>query len=82
MQATQISYSAEEYLEQETTAEFRSEYRGGEIIPMTGGTANHNQIINNFCVALMLVLKSQPYRVYTIDLRLSIPEKTSTPIEM
>ncbi|NER02147.1 MAG: Uma2 family endonuclease [Okeania sp. SIO3C4] len=75
MQATQTRYSSEEYLEREKTAEFRSEYRDGEIIPMTGGTANHNQIVNNFCVALMLALKSQPYRVYTIDLRLSIPEK-------
>ncbi|NEQ74581.1 MAG: hypothetical protein F6K23_16975 [Okeania sp. SIO2C9] len=57
MQATQIRYSAEEYLEREKTAEFRSEYRDGKIIPMTGGTVNHNRIFGNFCATLKYGIK-------------------------
>ena len=75
MQTTQIRYSAEEYLEQETTAEFRSEYRDGEIIPMTGGTLNHNRIGLNFASALKYGIKGQPYETFMSDLRLSIPTK-------
>ncbi|QOV23028.1 Uma2 family endonuclease [Anabaenopsis elenkinii] len=66
-------YSIEEYLALEETAEYRSEYRNGEIIPMTGGSINHNQIIINLVVALSLALREQDYRVYTSDLRLWIP---------
>jgi Uma2 family endonuclease len=77
MQATITRYSVEEYLEREKTAEFRNEYRDGEIIPMTGGTPNHNQIAGNFYAALMPALKDQPYRVFMNDVRLSIPDKNS-----
>lgn len=68
-------YSPEEYLEQETIAEFRSEYCDGEIIPMTGGIANHNYIAINLTSGLKYSLKGQPYRVFMSDLRLSIPTK-------
>ena len=77
MQATITRYSVEEYLERETTAEFRSEYRDGEIIPMTGGTANHNYIALNLSSALKYGLKGQPYRVFIADMRLSIPSTTN-----
>lgn len=66
-------YSIEEYLEHEETSECRSEYHDGEIIPMTGGSINHNQIIINLVIALTLSLKEQNYRVYASDLRLWIP---------
>jgi Uma2 family endonuclease len=66
-------YSREEYLALEETAEYRSEYRNGEIVPMTGGSINHNQIIINLVVALGLALREQDFRVYTSDLRLWIP---------
>lgn len=75
MQATQTRYSVQEYLERETTAEFRSEYRDGEIIPMTGGTVNHNYIVCNLSFALKSALKGKPYGVFVFDLRLSIPAK-------
>jgi len=77
MQATQTRYSVEEYLERETTAEFRSEYRDGEIIPMTGGTPNHNQIAGKFYAALMSALEDQPYLVFISDMRLSIPARNT-----
>jgi Uma2 family endonuclease len=66
-------YSREEYLALEETADYRSEYRNGEIIPMTGGSINHNQIIINLVVALGLALREKDFRVYTSDLRLWIP---------
>ncbi|MEG4801679.1 Uma2 family endonuclease [Microcoleus sp. ARI1-B5] len=71
----EIYYSTEEYLMLEEGAEFRSEYQDGKIIPMTGGTPNHNQIAGNFYGALNLATKGQPYRVFINDLRLWIPSK-------
>ena len=76
MQITQQRYySAEEYLKLEETAEFRSEYRDGEILPMTGGTPNHNQIALNFSAVIKAALRGQPYRVFMADLRLWIPQR-------
>ncbi|MEG4506386.1 Uma2 family endonuclease [Microcoleus sp. F6_B4] len=71
----QIYYSPEEYLMLEEVAEFRSEYQDGKIIPMTGGTPNHNQIAGNFYGTLNFATKGQPYRVFINDLRLWIPSK-------
>ncbi|XWK91094.1 MAG: Uma2 family endonuclease [Phormidium sp.] len=67
-------YTPEEYLAREETAEFKSEYHDGEIIPMTGGTTNHNQIAGNIYIALSLALKGQNYRVFIGDVRLWIPK--------
>ncbi|WP_017652651.1 Uma2 family endonuclease [Fortiea contorta] len=66
-------YSIEEYLLQEEAAEYRSEYRDGEIVPMTGASINHNQIIVNLIIALGMALREQNYHVYTSDLRLWLP---------
>ncbi|AFY43269.1 Uma2 family endonuclease [Nostoc sp. PCC 7107] len=66
-------YSAEEYLAHEEAAECRSEYRDGEIIPMTGGSINHNRIIRNLSRLLEIGLQTQPYEVFLSDLRLWIP---------
>ena len=67
-------YTPEEYLELEEKAEYKSEYRDGEIVPMTGGTTNHNQIAGNFYANLKFSLKKQNYRVYIGDVRLWIPK--------
>jgi Uma2 family endonuclease len=45
-------YTLEEYLELEIASETRSEYRNGEIIPMTGGTPNHNDLASNLLVSI------------------------------
>lgn len=66
-------YSTEEYLAHEEATEYRSEYSNGEIIPMTGGSLNHNQIIINLVLALSPSLRQQNYNVYANDLRLWIP---------
>ncbi len=67
------TYTIDEYLEREIAAEDRSEYRNGEIIPMTGGTPTHNRISGNLYIALSLGLKQHPYEVFHVDQRLWIP---------
>jgi Uma2 family endonuclease len=68
-------YSPAEYLEFEINSEIRHEYIDGLIIPMTGGTPDHNQITGNFYAVLNFALKRQPYQVFVTDQRLWIPQK-------
>jgi len=68
-------YTPEEYIDIEVNSEERHEYINGEIILMTGGTPNHNQIALNLSGALNFALKRQPYRVFVTDQRLWIPRK-------
>lgn len=68
-------YSPEEYLEFEVDSELRHEYIDGLIIPMTGGTPNHNQITGNFYAVLNFALKRQPYQVFVTDQRLWIHKR-------
>lgn len=68
-------YSPEQYLKLEEAAEFRSEYHDGKIIPMTGGTPNHNQIALNFGGAINFATIGKAYRVNVNDLRLWIASK-------
>jgi Uma2 family endonuclease len=67
------SYTPEEYLELEAKAEDKNEYRNGEIIPMTGGTTNHNQLALNLAISLSLALDDLDYRTYIGDVKLWIP---------
>ena len=73
MQLQARTYTPKEYLQLEEQAEYKSEYRDGEIIPMTGGTTNHNEISLNLATNLKFSLKKQNYRVYMADVRLWIP---------
>lgn len=73
LQINPRTYTPEEYLQLEEQAEYKSEYRDGEIIPMTGGTTNHNEISGNLYANLKFGLKKQNYRVYIADVRLWIP---------
>jgi Uma2 family endonuclease len=66
-------YTSEEYLELEVASETRNEYRNGEIIPMTGGTPNHNDLASNLLVSIKTGLRGKPYRVFIADQRLWIP---------
>lgn len=66
-------YTIDEYLEVEITSEIRSEYCDGEIIPMTGGTPNHNDIAGNLYILLKSALKGKDYRTFYADQRLWIP---------
>ena len=66
-------YTPEEYLELEEKAEYKSEYRNGEIVAMAGGTTNHNEIAGNLYANLKFALRKKNYRVYIGDVRLWIP---------
>jgi Uma2 family endonuclease len=70
------NYTVAEYFDLEIAAETRHEYRQGEIIPMTGGTPSHNDIASNLMVALKLALKGKPYRIFIVDQRLWIPDRS------
>jgi Uma2 family endonuclease len=76
MQATEVKkqYTPAEYLTLEDQAEFRSEFHDGEIIPMTGGSFNHNRIINRVCAYLLNALRNKPYEPFSSDVRLWIPK--------
>lgn len=65
-------YTVEEYLELEVACEIRNEYRNGEIVPMTGGTPNHNDIAGNLYI-LLKSAKGKDYRIFYVDQRLWIP---------
>lgn len=65
-------YTPEAYLELEEQTDYKSEYRDGEIIPMTGGTTNHNKIAGNFYAYLLFALRGQKYDVYIGNVRLWI----------
>lgn len=68
------TYTITEYLEIEDQAEIRNEYINGEIIPMTGGTTNHNLVTGNFYLTLRLALKGKNNTVYIENVRLFIAE--------
>jgi len=63
-----------EYFSLELGSETRHEYRGGAIIPMTGGTPEHNQIAGALYVLLWTELRSEPFAVFVTDQRLWIPQ--------
>lgn len=66
------TYSIEEYFELELASEERHEFVNGEIIPMTGGTPNHNQIAGNLYAALNFWLRRSPHQAFVTDQRLWI----------
>lgn len=72
-QTPQRTYTPEEYRKLEKTAEFRSEYRDGEIVPMTGGTINHNRIAGSIYAFLKYALRGKNAEPFMSDLRLWIP---------
>jgi Uma2 family endonuclease len=69
------TYTSEEYLDLELNSQERHEYINGAIIPMTGGTPNHNDIAGNLYVLLKLALKGKAYRTFYTDQRLWVPKR-------
>ncbi|MEH1948917.1 MAG: Uma2 family endonuclease [Nostoc sp.] len=65
-------YSLEEYLQLEETSESKNEYRDGEIIPMAGGTTNHNEIAGNFYANFKFTMRGKNYKIYMVDVKLWI----------
>ena len=76
MQVTeQRYYSPEEYLALEEAADYKSDYIDGQILPMAGGSTNHNQTAGNVYAELNFAFKKLDYRVFMSDVRLWIPKK-------
>ncbi|MEH2425628.1 MAG: Uma2 family endonuclease [Nostoc sp.] len=65
-------YTPEEYLQLEETSESKNEYRDGEIIPMAGGTTNHNEIAGNFYANFKFTMRGKNYKIYMGDVKLWI----------
>ncbi|MFM6735077.1 MAG: Uma2 family endonuclease, partial [Microcystis panniformis] len=68
------TYSFAEYLQLEETAAYKHEYQDGEIVPMTGGTTDHNKIALNFAAYLKFALKGQKYNIFIGDVKLWIAQ--------
>ena len=66
-------YTVDEYFDFEINSDIRHEYINGEIISMTGGTPNHNDIAGNLYILLKAALKGKDYRTFYADQRLWIP---------
>lgn len=75
MLTQQRYYTPDEYLHLEEAANYKSEYIDGQIVPMAGGSTNHNQIALNISTELNYAFKRQDYRVFMADVRLWIPQK-------
>lgn len=74
VQSKKQYYTPEEYCQLEEIAEYKNEYRDGEIIPMTGATTNHNLIGLNFCRIFPPIINNEDYWVFMSDVRLWMPE--------
>lgn len=74
VQSESKTYTLDEYRALEEKAEFRSEYDDGDILPMSGGTIEHNRIVRNFIRILDTAFRQKPYEVFASDLRVWIPQ--------
>jgi Uma2 family endonuclease len=62
----------EEYLAQERAATYKSEYRAGEVVPMTGASRKHNLIAGNIYAQLHAQFRQKRGEVYQSDMRVKI----------
>ena len=75
LETPKIKYiSLEEYLASEEVSDYKNEYINGEVIPMTGGTTKHNQIILNLIAELISKFKTLNYLVFSENVRVWLPE--------
>ena len=65
-------YTSQEYLALEEKADYKSEYRDGEIFQMAGGTPNHGFIINNVGTALNNALGDLPCQASGSELKVYV----------
>ena len=62
----------QEYLERERAAETKSEYIGGDVLAMAGGSPEHNAIASDALIALGRRLLSGPCEAYNSDQRVRV----------
>lgn len=70
------TYSFEEYLALEKRSTEKLEFRNGKIVPMSGGTTDHNEIAANIIAALKFQIKKleKRYHLYTSDMKIQIED--------
>lgn len=81
--ATQLKpYTEQEYLDLEIESDIRHEYCNGAIIPLTGGTPEHNAIARMLVFLLTAALRKQPYRFSSLTNGYGFQTQIYTPILM
>jgi Uma2 family endonuclease len=74
MASQTVSYiHAEEYLNAERKAAWKSEYYDGQIYKMAGARPRHTRIATNLAARLLLALDGGPCQVFNSDMRVHIP---------
>ncbi|MCK8604443.1 Uma2 family endonuclease [Desulfoferrobacter suflitae] len=68
----QSRYTAEQYLELERRADYKSEFINGQIYAMSGANRIHNQITFNLAGLLHSQLRGRPCEAYVADMRVKI----------
>ncbi len=71
-------YTAEEYLELERQAEYKSEFVNGEIFALAGASEPHNLISTNCTGELRQQLKGKPCKLYSSDMRVQSESRRYT----
>jgi Uma2 family endonuclease len=69
-------FTAEQYLEIDRAAEFKSEYFDGEIFAMSGASTPHNIIVWNLILSLGKQLEGRPCQGFPSDARVCIDRKS------
>lgn len=72
--AAKILLTPEEYLVKERKAEFKSEYRNGQIVAMPRANRQHNLITGNILYGFHRQLLEQADEVYTNDMRVKVSD--------
>ncbi|GAB4007682.1 hypothetical protein GCM10028808_11990 [Spirosoma migulaei] len=66
----------EAYLSMERVALEKSEYYQGEILPMAGGSKQHNRIKENVSGEIYIALRGSDCQSFSSDMRVHLPETT------
>lgn len=64
----------QDYLTAERTAIHKSEFVGGAIYAMSGGTSRHSNLASRLIFQLSMYLEGSSCRVFTSDLRIRVPQ--------
>ena len=71
-------WTTESFLTWEDRQEFKYEFDGTRVIPMTGGSVAHQRIVFNLCLALMGLLNAYPFLAVQ-EMRLRIGRRIRYP---
>jgi Uma2 family endonuclease len=72
MSSRKANFTVEEYLNMELHADYKHEYRDGEILPVLGKTITHCKISGNVAATLKLKQKGKPCKPFNSDMAIAI----------